>query len=353
MKEMTAYERTKRMFEHKEADRIPIIDSPWGGTVRNWRKQGMLRRDWRDCFGVDKWEGVSGNYSPRFEYKTIEDTPDYYIATNEWGVTAKQFKKMDSTPEFLDFKINKDSWYDIKKRMQFDTGRINLNNVRRNIAGWRKDGRWIQAIFWFGFDVSHSWMVGTESVLLDLALDPDWLYDLFKTCLEGNIAVHQYLYDNGCRLDAVHWPDDMGYRDTQFFSEKTYCEMLKPLQKQACDWAHSHGMYTHLHSCGNIMPFVPHLAEIGIDLLSPLEVKAGMKPAELKQKFGGRMSFMGGINAAHMHELDYVIAEMEALIPKMKEGGGYIFASDHSIPNVVTKKIYKTIVAKAKELGRF
>ena len=31
---MNSWERFKRMYEHKEADRVPIIDSPWQGTLR-------------------------------------------------------------------------------------------------------------------------------------------------------------------------------------------------------------------------------------------------------------------------------------------------------------------------------
>ena len=38
---MTSWERFKRMYEHREADRIPIIDEPWSGTLRRWRREGM------------------------------------------------------------------------------------------------------------------------------------------------------------------------------------------------------------------------------------------------------------------------------------------------------------------------
>lgn len=33
MTPMTSHERFRRMFAHQEADRIPIIDSPWAATV--------------------------------------------------------------------------------------------------------------------------------------------------------------------------------------------------------------------------------------------------------------------------------------------------------------------------------
>ena len=38
---MTSWERFKRMYEHKQADRVPIVDSPWSGTVRRWHRDGM------------------------------------------------------------------------------------------------------------------------------------------------------------------------------------------------------------------------------------------------------------------------------------------------------------------------
>ena len=36
---MTSKERFTRMFEHREADRIPIIDSPWAGTIARWKRR--------------------------------------------------------------------------------------------------------------------------------------------------------------------------------------------------------------------------------------------------------------------------------------------------------------------------
>ena len=32
MGKLTTYERMKRMYEHREADRVPIFDTPWSST---------------------------------------------------------------------------------------------------------------------------------------------------------------------------------------------------------------------------------------------------------------------------------------------------------------------------------
>jgi uroporphyrinogen decarboxylase len=46
-------------------------------------------------------------------------------------------------------------------------------------------------------------------------------------------------------------------------------------------------------------------------------------------------------------------AEMERVIPVMKEGGGYIIGTDHSIPDNASLDTYRRFVALAKELGSY
>ena len=103
METMTSRERFSRMYAHKEADRVPITDIPWQGTISRWRREGMpAGADWREYFGVDKVEGISVDISPQYPCTVVEDNARYQIVTSPWGVTMKQFKEEDSTPEFLD-----------------------------------------------------------------------------------------------------------------------------------------------------------------------------------------------------------------------------------------------------------
>ena len=108
-----------------------------------------------------------------------------------------------------------------------------------------------------------------------------------------------------------------------------------------------------MHSCGFIEPLLPDILETGVDMLNPLEIKAGMDPQKLKATYGNKLGFHGGINAQLWDDIDLVKAEMERIIPMMKEGGGYIFASDHSIPNSVSFENMKEISELAHRLGKF
>ena len=48
-----------------------------------------------------------------------------------------------------------------------------------------------------------------------------------------------------------------------------------------------------------------------------------------------------------------ILAELERVIPALKENSGYFFASDHSIPNSVSFENFKAISDRIHELGRY
>jgi uroporphyrinogen decarboxylase len=132
-----------------------------------------------------------------------------------------------------------------------------------------------------------------------------------------------------------------------------YRRLLKPFHQRAIDWAHARGLKTHLHSCGDVNPFVPELVEMGLDALNPLEVKAGMDPVYLKRTYGDQLVLHGGINALLWDQPEQIRAEVERLVPVMKESGGYVFSSDHSVPSTVSLEDFRRIVELAKDLGSY
>lgn len=353
--EMTSHERFKRMYEHRDADRVPVMDDPWRATIERWRNEGMPADvDYSDFFGIDSMGSIGVDNSPRLPEKLLEETEEHKIYTSAWGVTMKQWKHAASTPEFLDFTVvDRESWLKVKDRMVPTKDRINWDSLRVNYPKWKKSGKWIKAGLWFGFDVTHSWFVGTERVLMALVEDPEWCMDMFDRELDVGLKLMDMVWDAGYKFDEVSWPDDMGYKYNQFFSVGMYRELLKPFHKRAIDWAHAKGAKVRLHSCGDIRPFVPELIEIGLDALNPLEVKAGVDPIELKRQYGKDLVFHGGINAVLWDKPDQIQAEMRKMIPVMKENGGFIFSSDHSVPSSVSLEDFRQITTLAKELGKY
>ena len=352
---MNSRERIKRMYEHREADRVPVIDDPWRGTLRRWRSEGMPENvDWEDYFGVDKIGAFQVDISPGYEERILEENDRYAIVTSSWGVTMKQFKEEDSTPEFLDYRVSDAlAWEEAKKRMTLEDERIPWDLLKNILPKWQAEGRWIRAVFWFGFDVTHSWMMGTENTLIAMMEEPELVTDIFDTYLKNNIALYNRIWDAGFRFDEMFWYDDMGYKGTTFFSPQMYRELLQPYHKKAVDWAHDHGIVAQLHSCGDISTLVKDIVATGVDALNPLEVKAGVDAVKIKKEYGDRLVLRGGINAVNWSDKDAILAEIDEKVPVLMENGGFIFSSDHSIPNSVSLENMKSIVARIKEVGKY
>ena len=110
-----------------------------------------------------------------------------------------------------------------------------------------------------------------------------------------------------------------------------------------------------LHTCGNVNEVVDDLIDVGWDCLQPLEVKAQMDVVQLKRDYGDRLSLMGGIDARVIadgtdEELE---EEIRSKLTVAKEMGGYIYHSDHSVPDNVSLERYTRTIELVKEYGRY
>jgi uroporphyrinogen decarboxylase len=78
-----------------------------------------------------------------------------------------------------------------------------------------------------------------------------------------------------------------------------------------------------------------------------------MDPIQIKHDYGDDLLLHGGINAVLWEDREEIEAEMRRVIPVVKENGGYIFSSDHSVPSSVSLENFRAIVSLAKELGTY
>jgi uroporphyrinogen-III decarboxylase len=87
------------------------------------------------------------------------------------------------------------------------------------------------------------------------------------------------------------------------------------------------------HTDGNVMPIIPELIEIGIDILNPIQ-PASMDPAEIKKKFGDKMCFWGSIDEQHtlpFGSASDVQAEVLERLKTIGKNGGLILAPTHHV----------------------
>jgi uroporphyrinogen decarboxylase len=80
-----------------------------------------------------------------------------------------------------------------------------------------------------------------------------------------------------------------------------------------------------------------------------------MDLVQLKKDFGDELAFMGGIDVRAMANPDPGVIEREinTKIPFAKKAGGYIYHSDHSVPDNVSFEQYERTLQLVKQYGTY
>jgi uroporphyrinogen decarboxylase len=352
---VTSKERILAAFEHREADRVPIWESFWGSTMKRWKNEGLKEgTDLNNFFGLDRTHHTALDWTCQFPADMIEETEEYTISRTSNGAMQKSFKARDTTPLWWDYQLtDRASWEELKPRFLWNEQRIDINAAK---AAWEanKDLFCIYFPACCGFE-KFKYAMGMENILMAMAEDPEWTAVMFMATADCAVDGMEYLIGHGLQFDATFITEDMGFKGRGFFSPRAYRELIMPAHKKLCDAGHAHGMKMMLHTCGMNMELVPLYIEAGFEVLNPLEVKAGMDIFELKKNFGDVLTLWGGIDVRAVADPDPETLENEIRekVTMAKRGGGYVFSSDHSIPDNVSLKKYQWMLELAHKYGSF
>lgn len=354
---MTSHERITLALNHKEPDRIPILDGFWGTTIERWKGEGWPQsKPIAEYFEFDKMFGVGVDISFQFPHEKIEETDEYVISRNSWGVVSKNFKGKTSVPIYIDFAVkDRKSWEENKWRLAYNTSRVNFESAKSISNSARQHGAFLNySGGGLGFDQWQN-VVGVTNILIGMMDDPEWVKELYMANVDLHIILVEELTGRGIEFDGSFFTDDLGYVGGPFFSTAIYREQLFPAHKKLCDFLHGKGIKVILHSCGGVRPLVPYFIEAGFDCLNPLEVKSGMNLVELKQNFGEKLAFWGGIDVRAMahHNPAVIEEEIKTKVTVAKKNGGYIYHSDHSVPDNVSFQQYQRVIELVRKYGAY
>jgi len=356
--EMTSQERVRLALEHREADRVAIQDGPWGTTVARWHREGLPEGVGPHEFFHYEFASVGPDISLGLPTATLEETDEYIVQRGANGAVHRNWKGKTSTPELVDFTIkSRADWDAHKGELVFDASRVNLENAKKTHANARAKGLFLTFGGGIGYDHNSASLLGPVGLLTAIVEEPDWVSEIFMMQADLAVAIVEELFARGIDFDAAFYYDDLGYRNGLFFSPRSYREVLQPAHRRYLEPFKRRGLPCILHSCGNVTELVPDLLEAGWTCLQPLEVKAGMDLIALKKRFGEVLAFMGGIDVRRMaaaeEHPEALEEEIRTKVGFAKQGGGYIYHSDHSVPDNVSFASYCRVIELVHQYGSY
>lgn len=175
---------------------------------------------------------------------------------------------------------------------------------------------------------------GWEEWFVDMVERPAWAHFMCRKFTDFYLEDYTRAAEiTHGRIDLYLLISDVGCQNGPLISKAMFGEFVAPYIKEMADRVHQLGGRLLYHSCGAIVPFIPKLIKVGVDVLDPIQpVNATMQPEPLKAEFGKEMSFHGGIDMQNLlpnASPGQVTAEVCRYCEVLGAGGGYILAPSH------------------------
>ena len=374
---MTSRERLRKVLNHQEPDRVPL---DLGGIV-----SGITRVAYHNLVKELNFPIPSNEYlidriqqlvkpdekvldrfqiGTRYAYQVIppeiwsKDCPNT-IWIDEWGIkrrfTGLYFDMIEhplSAVESLT-DLKRFSWPDPhQNQSSYDLLQSQVEKLHQsekavivNIIG---------SCFEFGW-----YLRGFEKFMMDLVLNPDLACGILDIMLEFQIGQFDELLSRmGNLVDVILCGDDLATQNHPFVSLDLYRRYIKPRQKRLYEFIKTKtNAPIFYHSCGAMSSFIPELIEIGVNIINPVQVRAGgMDLPKLKKEFGKQIVFWGGIDTQQILPFGKpaeVRDEVRRRIDELAPGGGYILAAVHNIQADVPPQNIITMFEEALHHGKY
>jgi len=364
---MTSRERIRAALNFETPDRLPCNESPWEDTVEAWRQQGLPAEvSLADYFGFDI-QTMSLDVSPRFEQRLLRREGEYIVYTDRQGYTVRKLDGKCGTMEFLEHRTaDRPAWEAHRHRWRLEDGptapaRIDeasyfarfspypsWDEAQRQYDRLRGQDRYLLFVAYGPWEATWRHR-GFANLLMDLATDPDWVFEMAETHQELVMAVLQRCLELGMRPDGFYMVEDLGCERGLLMSPASWRRTLKPSVCRLGEFLARHGLDFWMHCCGNPSALFDDLIACGVRVMQPLQVSAGLDAPDLRQHYGRDLVLYGNIDVKKMlGPRGALEAEIRRKAVLAREGG-YIFHSDHSVPPQVGLELYEWILATARK----
>jgi len=354
---MTKRENLLAMLNKQPYKEIPMDFGLSPGLVEVFKQQTGSDLDYMDYYGMP-WKPAFGpisyvkhdgfeKYYP-FTLKPGTEFNIFGVAHEPGSAAALHMKRMHHPLKDAD----SPAVYDEYPFPAFDT-QNGGGHIQKSVQEIKAKGLvavgYMQGTIW-----ETAWAVRSmEELMADMLDENEMAEKLFDIVTET--AKQQAALFTAAGVDILYLGDDIGMQRTPMMGMDMYITWLKPRLKQVIDTARAINPHVLVfyHSCGFITPFIPHLIEIGIDALHPVQPEC-MAFEEIYKDFGDKLNFHGTIGTQSTFPLG-TPDEMRAVIFRnldLTDGGkGLYIAPTHLLEPDVPWENIAAYVDACREYG--
>ena len=342
-------------FQRNERPLFTEIFGPIIGLKEEWLEQGATPEELN--FSAFRYRCEARGHVPvitgrmgGYEPEVLEETEDYAISRDGLGRMMKLYKGKATLPLPLDYPVKTmDDWLKIKPWYEFSEARFS--------EGWEQTakehleaGRVVCVGIPGGFDEPRQ-LMGEEGLCVAYYEQPELVHDILETIGKTAFRVLERASAK-VRVDMLSVHEDMAGKSGSLAGPKQIGEFIEPYYRRIWEVLAERGARLFdQDSDGDMNGVIPAFLKAGINSMHPMEPAAGMDIVEVRERYGTRLAFYGGIDKHVLRRSkEEIIAELERKIPPMVATGGCVLALDHRIPNGTPLGNYRFYVEKVWEM---
>ena len=352
---MTSRARFLATMRYELVDRVPYRSwGAWPETIERWKTEGYDPGNPPD-FGLDRWEVRNWFHpNPPFEHRVIEENDETILYVNHEGILMREWKanRYSSMPQFVRFPVEtredfRTFW---KERMQPDLSARIGPDWKEQLAAYR-DRDFPLIVFpdrWGGCFGPQRNLLGVENLCMMFYDDPAFIEEMLDANADFLIQMMAQVLDH-TDVDVFGFWEDMAYKTGPLVGPELFRKFALPRYRRVVEFCRGRGVeWFCLDSDGDISKLIPIWLDAGINILYPFEVQCGMDVIEIRREYGRDLRMWYGIDKrALIHGAETIDAELARVAPLVRDGG-YVPATDHSIPPDVSFSNYRYFMEKLR-----
>lgn len=328
-------------------------------TRERWEAEGLPKgADLDQYFGMDfnpfAWSVMGGfTIMPTFDEIVLEKTAEYTVTRIASGEVVKVLANTPppAMPQFLRYPIeSRADWEDIRRRLDPEEP----TRIPATLADLAKQSaaRDYPLGMWVGgtYGCMRTWW-GVENISVLFFDDPALIEEMIEWMTHFELRMIDRVLASGVKLDWVMFWEDMAYKTGSLLSPAMFTKYCLPYYRKVMDKVRAAGIQVAMvDSDGNIEELIPLWLDVGVSIMHPMEVAAGMDVVKTRKEYGKRVGFFGGIDKRIMATTPAQIrAQVGPILENVLASGGFIPACDHGIPPDVSfdnYRCYRDLVAE-------
>lgn len=196
-------------------------------------------------------------------------------------------------------------------------------------------------------------LTGLGKYIVGMLCDDPWLNLLNDRVEEWSTGLALQLVKAG--VDAIWMGEDLGSQTSTLISPEDWRRMFKPRHKRMIERLRRENpdLIIIMHSDRAVAPLIDDFIEIGVDVYNPVQPNvSGSDPQELKDKYGVRISFFGGIDQQSLlpsGDLKKIRSKIKEMISILGKNRGYLLAPAHILQTDVSTGTIEAMIKAAIE----